>query len=83
LTLEVREGLSAAQVKEEASLFYDLGFDSLAFENLAAKIKARFDEIDLTPWFDRVTSDGADSVGSLVDYLSPLLSAAGTAEGSP
>jgi hypothetical protein len=67
--LEMQDGLTEGQVTSSASLFHDLGFDSLALEKLAAEIDVALKVSDLAVWYARALSDGEDSFGSLVDFL--------------
>jgi acyl carrier protein len=67
--LEMQEGLTESQVTPSASLFHDLGFDSLALERLAAEIDVALKVSDLALWYARALSHGEDTLGSLVDFL--------------
>ena len=67
--LELQDGLAGDQVIASASLVYDLGFDSLALEGLAAAIESAPSVDDLAPWYSQALSDGDDSVRGLVDFL--------------
>jgi hypothetical protein len=67
--LELQDSLSGEQVVPSASLFHDLGFDSLTFEKLIARVEASLVHKDLTPWYARAARGGEDTVGSLIDFL--------------
>jgi hypothetical protein len=67
--LELQDGLSADQVIASASLFHDLGLDSLAFEKLLATIDSAMTDKDLTQWYVGAIDRGEDTFGSLVDFL--------------
>ena len=67
--LELQDGLAIEQIVSSASLFQDLGFDSLAFEKLAGIIESTVLKRDLTQWYYRVVRHGEDTVGSLLDFL--------------
>jgi hypothetical protein len=67
--LQVQDGLSRDQVVASASLFQDLGFDSLAFEKLIATIETTLLGKDLTEWYMRAASHGEDTFGSLIEFL--------------
>jgi Phosphopantetheine attachment site len=67
--LELQDSLSIDQVVPSASLFHDLGFDSLTFEKLIARVEASLADQDLTPWYARAARGGEDTVGSLLEFL--------------
>jgi hypothetical protein len=67
--LELQESLSSDQVVPSASLFQDLGFDSLSFERLVAMLEATALHRDLTQWYFQAARHGEDSVGSLITFL--------------
>jgi acyl carrier protein len=67
--VELQEGLSSEQVVASASLFQDLGFDSLAFERLVAQVETTALSRDLSPWYFQAARHGEDTVGSLIDFL--------------
>jgi hypothetical protein len=77
--LQVQDGLSSDQVVASASLFQDLGFDSLTFEKLVGTIESAVLGKDLTPWYVRAASHGEDTLGSLIEFLI----AGPVAEGEP
>lgn len=68
--LELQDGLAREQIVASASLFSDLGFDSLAFEKLVGLIESSALSRDLTQWYFRAARHGEDTVGSLIDFLS-------------
>ena len=76
--LELQDGLKMEQVIASASLFQDLGFDSLAFEKLVGIIESTELKRDITQWYFRAARYGEDTVGSLIEFLleSPQTSAA-------
>ena len=67
--LELQDGLAREHVVASASLFRDLGFDSLAFEKLVGLIESSALSCDLTPWYFRAARYGEDTVGSLLEFL--------------
>jgi hypothetical protein len=67
--LELQDGLSSEQVIPSASLFQDLGFDSLSFEKLVGLLEATALSRDLTQWYFRAARYGEDSVGGLLEFL--------------
>jgi hypothetical protein len=67
--LELQDGLELEQVVASASLFQDLGFDSLAFEKLVGIIESAELKRDLTQWYFRAARYGEDTVGSLIEFL--------------
>ena len=67
--LELQEGLSSEQIVDSASLFQDLGFDSLAFEKLVGIIESTALNRDLTQWYFRAARHGEDTIGSLIEFL--------------
>jgi hypothetical protein len=67
--LEISDGLAREQIVASASLFRDLGFDSLAFEKLVGLIETSALSRDLTQWYFRAARHGEDTIGSLIDFL--------------
>jgi hypothetical protein len=67
--VEQQEGISTEQVVPSASLFQDLGFDSLAFERLLATLESTGFARDLSGWYFRAARHGEDTIGSLIDFL--------------
>lgn len=67
--LELQDGLEFEQIVPSASLFQDLGFDSLAFEKLVGLIETTALKRDLTPWYFGAARHGDDTVGSLLEFL--------------
>jgi len=69
LILHVQDGLTRDQVVPSASLFQDLGFDSLTLEKLVATIESTEFGKDVTQWYVRAASHGEDTFGSLIEFL--------------
>jgi len=67
--LQVRKQLSQKDLKENASLTVDLGFDSMALVALAGELERQFNRsLPLTEWLD-AENDRRLELGSLVDFL--------------
>jgi len=82
--LELQDGLGREHVVASASLFRDLGFDSLTFEKLVGMIESSALSCDLTPWYFRAARYGEDTIGSLIEFLleGPCQTVANGAEGA-
>lgn len=57
------------ELREDASLSGEIGFDSIQLEELITHIKLQIADIDFTPWYVQVTRNGNDTIGSLVEYV--------------
>lgn len=67
--LKVRKQLSQKDLRENASLTIDLGFDSMALVALAGELEHRFNRsLPLTEWLDS-QKDKRLELGSLTDFL--------------
>lgn len=67
--LKVKKQLSQKDLRENASLTADLGFDSMALVALAGELEHQFNHsLPFTEWID-TEKDKRLEVGSLVDFL--------------
>jgi acyl carrier protein len=67
--MELEESLSSEQIVASASLFQDLGLDSLGLERLLDAIEKVTAHRDLSLWYANTAESGDDTLQSLMDFL--------------